>query len=624
MRTSSGEGRPRGEVVHPTGHGRELLGDAVGGGPADAGAGRDAALDRQDTADLGGQVLRHRAVLGVGRLVELDAAFLAVSDERTRDLVRVAEGHALADEPLGDVGGEREALRRELGHPVGVEGQRRDHAGERGQQDLELRDRVEDGLLVLLEVAVVREREPLQRREEPGEVPDETPGLAPGELGDVGVLLLRHDARPGRERVVEADEAELLRVPEDDLLGQAGHVDADLGQHERELGHDVTGCGGVDRVVRRPGEAEFVGDRRRVEPERAAREGTGAVRADARAVGPVAEPLEVADQGPRVREQVVREEHGLSVLQVRPARHDRRRVLARLLGDRVDEVDDEPSDAATVVEHVHAAERRDLVVAAPSRPELAAELGAEVRDEQALEGAVDVLVAVVGEQRTVGVGGLEPVEAAEHAVELVRGQVPGRVQRPGVRTRPGDVVRGELPVEVRRPGQRGQLGAGAVGEAPTPEGAGVRGVGLGGLVRVGHVVLPGGGVGVGRFGCVGAEVSSGGCCWRRSSRCPVSSRGRVGRRSGRVGPTPRRGSRARPTERRRVRSRRGSGPTGAPPRSRSRRGAGAGRRRRRAPGSARRRRRARDGDRSPTARRARGRPTPGRRTACSGARPARG
>ena len=45
--------------------------------------------------------------------------------------MRVAERHAPLDQPLGDVGREREALRRELGHPLGVEAQRRDHARER-------------------------------------------------------------------------------------------------------------------------------------------------------------------------------------------------------------------------------------------------------------------------------------------------------------------------------------------------------------------------------------------------------------------------------------------------------------------------------------------------------------
>ena len=58
-------------------------------------------------------------------------------------------------------------------------------------------ERVEQRLLVLLQVAVVREREALQRGEEAGEVADQPARLAARELGDVGVLLLRQHRRAG-------------------------------------------------------------------------------------------------------------------------------------------------------------------------------------------------------------------------------------------------------------------------------------------------------------------------------------------------------------------------------------------------------------------------------------------
>src|SRR3989304_469469 len=54
----------------------------------------------------------------------------------------------------------------------------------------------EHGRLVLLEIAVVREREPLHGRQEAREPPDRCPGLSAGELGDVRIQLLRHHRRP--------------------------------------------------------------------------------------------------------------------------------------------------------------------------------------------------------------------------------------------------------------------------------------------------------------------------------------------------------------------------------------------------------------------------------------------
>ena len=108
-----------------------------------------------------------------------------------------------------------------------------------GSRTSSVSDRVEDRLLVLLQVAVVGQREPLERGHQPGQVADQPAGLAARELGDVGVLLLRHDARPGRPRVVQRREVELPGRPEDDLLGEAGEVDADLGGDEGELGDEV-------------------------------------------------------------------------------------------------------------------------------------------------------------------------------------------------------------------------------------------------------------------------------------------------------------------------------------------------------------------------------------------------
>ena len=63
--------------------------------------------------------------------------------------------------------------------------------------------------LVLLQVAVVRERQPLHRREQPGEPADRGARLAARELGDVGVQLLRHHRRPRRRVLGQPREAEL-------------------------------------------------------------------------------------------------------------------------------------------------------------------------------------------------------------------------------------------------------------------------------------------------------------------------------------------------------------------------------------------------------------------------------
>ena len=148
----------------------------------------------------------------------------------------------------------------------------------------DLIDGVEERFLVLLEIAVVGEREPLQGGEHPGEMADEPAGLSPGQLGDVGVLLLGEHRAPGGVGVVEGDEAELLGRPQDELLADPRQMDAEESQIEEGLGHEVTVGDGVERILEPSGETEIGGHRVGVESER--RPGQGATRrAGSRRVG---------------------------------------------------------------------------------------------------------------------------------------------------------------------------------------------------------------------------------------------------------------------------------------------------------------------------------------------------
>ena len=92
---------------------------------------------------------------------------------------RASRTHALLDQPLGEIRRRRRRgvggrlhprLRRNLGG--------REQAGHRPQREPVLVEGVEQRLLVFLEVPVVREREALQRREQPGGLADQSAGLA--------------------------------------------------------------------------------------------------------------------------------------------------------------------------------------------------------------------------------------------------------------------------------------------------------------------------------------------------------------------------------------------------------------------------------------------------------------
>src|SRR2546430_15561662 len=121
---------------------------------------------------------------------------------------------SLPHEVVREVGGGREVLPRGAPHAIGAERERGEERRQDADDRLERVHGVEERLLVLLHVGVVRERQALHRRQHGDEVAVEAAALATDQLRDVGGLLLGHDRRARRERVRELDEAELGGRPE--------------------------------------------------------------------------------------------------------------------------------------------------------------------------------------------------------------------------------------------------------------------------------------------------------------------------------------------------------------------------------------------------------------------------
>src|SRR5919109_1313098 len=404
-----------------------------------------------------GREVAQRALVGLER-----------RDEPADALVCLTEGDAARDECLCDVGREQAVGLRGAAHRVRVERQRGNAAGERGPRGLERVRGVEHRFLVLLQIAVVAERKPVKDRGYGDQVAEDTSGLRARQLRDIGVPLVRHHARAGRERIVD-------RHPAERFVREPSHVRCETRQMRgadrragEELLHDVAIAHGVDRVLEPCLEPQP--PRRRVVVEPQCRRGhrAGAERRDARAPPPPSEPIEVANEGPRVREQMMPERHRLREPRVRRPRHDCLGVVAGVTHQRARTPLDHLPDPLLGIEQPEPQIRHHQIVSRAARMELAADL-AEPPDHTALDRGMHVLVRGIERERP---GADLVAHLAESLLDLSRlggGEQPRILERSNVRDAGLDVVWREANVERETSPELRGLCSRRSGETPGPQ-----------------------------------------------------------------------------------------------------------------------------------------------------------
>ena len=136
---------------------------------------------------------------------------------------------------------------------------------------------------------------------------------------------------------------------------------------------------------------------------------------------------------------------------------------------RLDERTDLRGQRAGLAPQEHPHQGGDLVVAGPAGPQPPAEFVTHPLDQPAFQRGVDVLVRGHSRERAAGHVGGECVQAGDETGQFGVVEQPGRVQRPGVRLRTGQVVGRQPPVEVGRARQRDQRRRRAAVEAAAPQ-----------------------------------------------------------------------------------------------------------------------------------------------------------
>ena len=250
--------------------------------------------------------------------------------------MRLPERHAPAHQVIRQIRGQERGV---AGGPFAGGGidlgvlQHRAHQPGRGADGV---GRVEQPLLVLLQIAVVGHRQPLQQGQHGHEVAHDAAGLAAREFRDVGVFFLRHQRRARGVGVGNPDEIEFRAGPQDHVLRQPREM------HRQERGgraefHDeipvADGVHGVLRQLRPAGrvhEVEQPGNQLPVQRQGGSGDGAAAEGADVHAPVAVPETLAVPLQHLHIGQQVMGKIDRLGALQMGVAgNHDAVILLAQ-------------------------------------------------------------------------------------------------------------------------------------------------------------------------------------------------------------------------------------------------------------------------------------------------------
>ena len=275
---------------------------------------------------------------------------------------------------------------------------------------------------------------------------DEPAGLAPGQLGDIRILLLGKHRRTGGKGIVEPHEPELGRRPQNQLLPDPRQVDPQQGHGEQGLGHEVPVGHGIQRVLEAGGEAQVSRHAVGIQRQRRPGQRAGTQRRHVSPVPGVHQPVDVAGQRPAVGQQVMGQEDRLGLLEVRVAREVGATRLVGPISQCGLERGDQAGQVGQFVEDPEPEVGGHLVVSAPAGvqpgPRFAGQLG-----DPPLDRSVDVLVGRHKGEGSVGQLSLRGIQRLEHRRGIGVGHEPDPGQHPDVGPRTGHVLPEHPPVE---------------------------------------------------------------------------------------------------------------------------------------------------------------------------------
>ena len=303
----------------------------------------------------------------------------------------LAERQTALSQVIGNIGGGKVPHAALARHGILVDGPGRNHSGHNGQALYERMGGIERALLVLLQVLVISERQALHGHEQLHQVAIDSAALTADELSKIGIFLLRHDGRTGGVGVGKRDKAKFGTRPQHDFLGKTRQMHRHDGAGVMQIEQEITVGNRIERVGNHARKAKF--GSRHLAIERIAR--TGKRGSTQRAVvGGIKGGLQarkVAREHPGVRQQMMRQQHGLSMLHVRIARQNHLLVLLGRIHQYMTQLKIGLHELLGQCLDAQARVGRHLVVARTSGMQALASL-ADATRQLALDRHMDILV----------------------------------------------------------------------------------------------------------------------------------------------------------------------------------------------------------------------------------------
>ena len=325
----------------------------------------------------------------------------AVRNNLAGELIGRAEGQALSHHVVCQIRGIDKALLCRCAHI----GSQRLHAGnhlrENPQAHFDSIAGIKNGLLVLLHILVINQRNPLHDGEQRHQIAVNPAAFAPAQLRHIGIFLLRHDGGAGGEAVGQFHKLKLPAAPENDLLGKAGQVHHEDGQGTQQLNGEIPVGNAIDTVHAHAVKAKLLRFKHPVGMVGCSGQRTAADGRHVHAPTAIGKPSQVPQQHHGVGHQVVAEGDGLGALQVGVARHDGIGIGFRLVGDHLPKLADKLRYLVDFIPEIHTEIQRHLVIAAAGGVELLAHI-ADAAGEHLLHEHMDVLARHVKGKRPRG------------------------------------------------------------------------------------------------------------------------------------------------------------------------------------------------------------------------------